>query len=73
VKSGGYRTIIAYKKDDKAFFLYGFAKNQKENLEPDELHSFKNLAKQLLALNDEQIQKLLENGILTEIDNDKAW
>lgn len=71
-KSGGYRTIIAFKREDKAFFLYGFSKNQQENLNPHELKSFKNLAKQLLILNDVQIKNLIENGILTEIDNDKT-
>lgn len=26
-KRGGYRTLIAFKGNDKAFFIYGFAKN----------------------------------------------
>jgi hypothetical protein len=26
-KSGGYRTVIAYRRGDLAVFLYGFAKN----------------------------------------------
>ena len=33
-KSGGIRTIIAFKKEDKAFFIYGFAKNEKANINP---------------------------------------
>ncbi len=69
-KSGGYRTIIAFKREDKAFFLYGFAKNQQDNIEQDALKSLKNLAKELLVLDDNQINRLLENGILTEIDYD---
>jgi hypothetical protein len=69
-KSGGYRTIIAFKREDKAFFLYGFAKNQQDNLEQDALKSLKDLAKQLLVLDDNQINRLLENGILTEVDYD---
>jgi len=71
-KSGGYRTIIAFKKEDKAFFLYGFAKNQQDNIEQDALKSLKNLAKELLVLDDNQINRLLENGILTEVDYDQA-
>ena len=31
-KSGGYRTIIIYRRGDKAFFVYGFAKNQFDNI-----------------------------------------
>ena len=27
-RSGGYRTIVAFRKGDKSFFIYGFAKNE---------------------------------------------
>ena len=66
-KSGGYRTIIVFKKNDKAFFLFGFAKNDRENIAKNELIFFKETAKGLLALSDEQIDKLIEAGALTEI------
>ena len=36
-KSGGYRTLLAYKKDDRAVFLFTFAKNDKDNLGENEL------------------------------------
>ena len=36
-KSGGFRTIIAYRRGDRAVFLYGFAKSERENLNDDEL------------------------------------
>ena len=32
-KSGGYRTVILYRKGDKALFVYGFPKNERENIE----------------------------------------
>jgi hypothetical protein len=38
-KSGGHRTIIAYKEGKRAVLLYGFPKKDKENLEDDELVS----------------------------------
>ena len=66
-KSGGYRTIIVFKKDDKAFFIYGFAKNDRENITKDELTYFKKTAKVLLDLSDVQIDKLIKTGALTEI------
>jgi hypothetical protein len=31
-KSGGYRTIILYRKADIAFFVYGFSKSDRENV-----------------------------------------
>lgn len=36
-KSGGVRTIIAYRIEDKAFFVYGFAKSARANISADEL------------------------------------
>ena len=66
-KSGGYRTIIIFKKDDKAFFVYGFAKNAQENISKDELKAFKQAAKALLALSDEQIAELIQRNALTEV------
>ena len=32
-KRGGYRTIIAYRQGGRAVFLFGFAKNERDNLE----------------------------------------
>ncbi len=48
-KSGGVRTLLAYRANNKAFFVYGFAKNARANISEDELKALKNLAKELLA------------------------
>ena len=66
-KSGGYRTIIVFKKDNKAFFVYGFAKHERKNIDKGETDAFKKAAKELLSLSEAQIQKLIENGGLTEV------
>jgi hypothetical protein len=34
-RSGGYRMIVAYRAQDRAVFFYGFAKSDRENVEPD--------------------------------------
>ncbi len=65
--SGGSRTIIFFKKGEKAFFVYGFAKNERRNIRKDETAMFKQAAKHLLALSDKHIEALIENGGLTEI------
>src|ERR1039457_2463133 len=39
-RSGGYRTIIAYRRAGRAGFRFGFAKSERENIEPDELAEF---------------------------------
>lgn len=66
-KSGGYRSIIVFKKEDKAFFIFGFSKSDRKNITKDELALYKKAAKKLLALSDEQIEKLLEKGALTKV------
>lgn len=43
-KSGGFRTVILYKHEGHAFFVYGFAKNEKANISSKELRAFKALA-----------------------------
>ena len=67
-KSSGFRTIIIFKKEEKAFFVYGFAKNAQANISKQELRAFKQAAKQLLALSDKQIEQLLKNDALIEVD-----
>lgn len=66
-KSGGYRAIVLFKKGEKAFFVYGFAKNERENIRKDEVTTFKQAANYLLALSDKHIEALIEDGGLTEI------
>ncbi len=66
-KSGGYRTIIIFKKGDIAFFVYGFAKNVQDNISKNELTAFKRAAKELLTLSDTQLERLLENKALIEV------
>ena len=66
-KSGGYRTIVIFQQNDKSFFVYGFAKSDRANIDKAELEAFRQAAVHLLALDEEQLDKLLENGALTEV------
>ncbi len=66
-KSGGYRTIIAFKKGDKAFFIYGFAKNERDNISRKDLKIYKKSATRLLKMTDKEIHKLIEDKELKEI------
>ncbi len=67
-KSSGFRTIVVYKKDDRAIFVYGFGKNKKENISKTELQYFKKLADDLIALNSEQIEQFLEQKVLFDLE-----
>ena len=66
-KSGGYRTIILYCRGDKAFFVYGFPKNARDNINKIEEREYKDFAKIIFALSDEQLKKLVDDGFYKEI------
>ena len=67
-KSGGYRAIILFRSGDKAFFMYGFAKSERENIAEDELTAFKQAAREYLALSDQQIDQLIAIEALIEVN-----
>ena len=66
-KSGGYRSVILYRRGDKAFFVYGFPKNERENIDKVEERAFKELAKITLAFSDDELRKLIKTGAYTEV------
>ena len=69
-KSSGYRSIVIYRKEKKAFFVYGFPKSDLGNIRDDELEQFKKAAKYILALSEDQIRKLIEIGQFEEVTKD---
>ncbi len=69
-KSGGYRTIILYVEKQRAFFVYGFAKSDRENIEREELAYFKAMAKEVLKLSDMHLAELVKRGKFSEIVDD---
>jgi len=66
-KSGGYRVIVFFKSKERTFFVYGFAKSSRANIDRGELQIFKEDAKDQLAMTDEQINAWLRNKTLIEI------
>jgi len=66
-RSSGYRSIVIYRKGEKAFFVFGFPKNALDNIRVDEEKQFKRAAKITLALSDEQIRLLIEKGQFEEV------
>jgi len=73
-KRGGARTIVATKMSDRWFFLFGFSKNERANIDKDELKLLQEVASDLLSFNDQQLTTALSNGQITEVcdDYDKA-
>ena len=66
-KSGGFRTIILFRIRERAFFVHGFAKNERDNIRDDELAAFRMLAALMIAYDDDALAKAIENGTLTEV------
>jgi hypothetical protein len=71
-RSGGYRTIIAYRALHRSVFLYGFAKNERANIDDRELEDLKTLARLYLRFSDAQIAMALEHGELREVACDET-
>ena len=71
-RSGGYRVLIAYRFGDRSVFLYGFAKNERENIEEDELATLREIAAGWLEADDKGLNKGVEKGILQEVQYGKG-
>ena len=66
-KSGSTRTIIATRFAGVLFFLYGFEKNDRDNITAKELALYQRFARELLDLNESQIATALAGQVLTEV------
>jgi hypothetical protein len=66
-RSGGYRTIIAVRASRRSVFLFGFAKNERDNIDEKELSGLKALAKHYLAFSDAQLLTALAHSELREV------
>jgi hypothetical protein len=70
-KSGGFRTLIVFRAGTRAVFVHGFAKNEKDNIEKDELVALKKLAAGLLAYDDKAIARVVASGVFVEMTCDE--
>jgi len=66
-RAGGYRVIVFFRSEERAFFAYGFAKSDRDNIDERELRVFKERAKEAFSFTDEEIRDLLKKGTLIEV------
>ena len=66
-KSGGARVVLATNRGDRWFFIFGVLKSQRANISPRELEALRELARDLLDLNEKQIDAQTKSGTLEEI------
>ena len=69
-KRGGVRTLVATRRADRWFFVFGFEKNERANVNASELEALQTLAGELLALSNAQLDIAVSDGTLQEICHD---
>lgn len=71
-KSGGFRTIVVTNKGNRWVFVFGFAKNERDNITNKELEGLKKLADHLLALTPKALEQAKQTGALREVTCDES-
>ena len=74
-KSGSYRTLIAFRSGERAVFLYGFGKNERDNIDEKEKKALKLLAGQFLGYENAALKTAMQKGVLIKVtcdDKEKA-
>ena len=66
-RSGGFRSLVLFRRGERAFFVYGFAKSSRANIRRDELAAFRRLADEMLAYDDKALAAAMRNATIKEI------
>ena len=66
-KSGGFRTIAAYRQHDRLVFLYVFAKNERDNITEQELVALSEIGDEYMRLSLNKLDELVAKGTLIEV------
>ena len=65
-KRGGFRLLAGF-GSHRSIFLFGFAKNERENIEDTELKTLREIANTFLKADDTTIEQALQHGVLVEV------
>lgn len=69
-RSGGYRVLIAVRAAHRAVCLFGFAKNERENIGTHELTTLKEIATAWLKADTATIERAIAEGLLVEVKDE---
>jgi hypothetical protein len=64
---GGGRVLIALKMEDRAILMFAWEKKEMENIKPNELKAYRDLAKIYLGFTDSKMTQLVKERVLVEI------
>ena len=67
-KSGGFRTLVATNRGDRWIFVFGFAKNERDNINKKEKDALKKLAEYYLSLSVQVLLKAQQSKELIEVN-----
>lgn len=70
-KRGSTRTLLVTNLEDRWIYVFGFEKNDRDNISAKELEALRILAGDLLRLSTKQIGDAIKNGSLVEVYNEK--
>ena len=70
-KSGGFRTLVFFRTQQRAVFAFGFAKSDMANLDDTDEAYLKKAAKLVLAFTDEQMDAEIVAGRMLEVKCDE--
>lgn len=66
-RAGARRTLVATNRSHRWFFVFGFEKNERANIDDEALEGLQTLAADLLARTDQQLTEAVADGALQEI------
>jgi hypothetical protein len=69
-KRGGFRMLIAF-RSDRVIFLFGFAKNERDNIDDNQLTTLREIVASWFAADDKKIAQALKDGLLIEVRHGK--
>jgi hypothetical protein len=66
-RSGGFRVVVAYRSGYRAVFVYGFAKNERENITRVELEDLRRVGRAWLEADNLAITAATADGAIHEL------
>lgn len=66
-RSSGFRLLIGYRSGNRAVFLYGFAKNELENITADDLDTLREIGAAWLEAKKERLEYAINEGQISEV------
>lgn len=68
-KSGGSRSIILFKRNNRAVYVYGFEKKDLANVKANDLVAFRELASVVLAYTEVEMARFVRDGVFFKVED----